>query len=86
MRHRRATLVAAAGPTPRALRCTASPGGSFPHPEGPQPGNGEDQGWGNCGHRSSVGSPHSGDAGSLTGTGNVGATRAQCRIPAEEWA
>jgi hypothetical protein len=48
---------------------TKRPGGAIVTPEGPAPANGGDQGWGNCGHNSSGGNPHTGDAGSGGGNG-----------------
>jgi hypothetical protein len=45
------------------------PGGTITTPEGPAPANGGDQGWGNCGHNSSGGNPHTGDAGQGGGNG-----------------
>ncbi|MDX6253891.1 MAG: hypothetical protein QOJ11_225 [Frankiales bacterium] len=44
-------------------------GGAILAPEGPAPANGGDQGWGNCGHNSSGGNPHTGDAGNGGGNG-----------------
>ena len=54
------------------------PGGSITTPESPMPANGGDQGWGNCGHNSSGGNPHTGDAGS--GGGNGGDNQATCVV------
>jgi hypothetical protein len=48
---------------------TARPGGAITTPEAPVPANGGDQGWGNCGHNSSGGNPHTGDAGQGGGNG-----------------
>jgi hypothetical protein len=48
---------------------TARPGGAITSPEGPAPANGGDQGWGNCGHNSSGGNPHTGDAARSGGNG-----------------
>ncbi len=45
------------------------PGGSITTPEAPTPANGGDQGWGNCGHNSSGGNPHTGDMGRGGGNG-----------------
>ena len=45
------------------------PGGSITTPEAPTPANGGDQGWGNCGHNSSGGNPHTGDMGNGGGNG-----------------
>jgi hypothetical protein len=45
------------------------PGGSITTPEAPTPANGGDQGWGNCGHNSSGGNPHTGDNGNGGGNG-----------------
>ena len=55
------------------------PGGAITSPEGPTPANGGDQGWGNCGHNSSGGNPHTGDNGN--GGGNGGDTKADCTTP-----
>jgi hypothetical protein len=55
------------------------PGGSITTPEGPTPANGGDQGWGNCGHNSSGGNPHTGDNG--TGGGNGGDNKQACASP-----
>jgi hypothetical protein len=54
------------------------PGGAITAPEAPTPANGGDQGWGNCGHNSSGGNPHSGDNG--RGGGNGGDTKADCAV------
>jgi hypothetical protein len=51
-------------------------GGSITVPESPTPANGGDQGWGNCGHNSSGGNPHTGDNG--TGLGNGGDHKPDC--------
>lgn len=48
---------------------TNRPGGSITTPEAPTPANGGDQGWGNCGHNSSGGNPHTGDMGQGGGNG-----------------
>jgi hypothetical protein len=61
--------VAMAAPTSR-------PGGAITTPESPTPANGGDQGWGNCGHNSSGGNPHTGDNGQ--GGGNGGDSKADC--------
>ena len=61
--------VALADPTKR-------PGGAITTPESPTPANGGDQGWGNCGHNSSGGNPHTGDNGN--GGGNGGDAKADC--------
>jgi hypothetical protein len=61
--------VASAAPTDR-------PGGAITTPESPTPANGGDQGWGNCGHNSSGGNPHTGDNGQ--GGGNGGDHKADC--------
>jgi hypothetical protein len=45
------------------------PGGSITTPQPPTPANGGDQGWGNCGHNSSGGHPHTGDMGRGGGNG-----------------
>jgi len=63
------TTAAHASPTNR-------PGGAITTPEAPTPANGGDQGWGNCGHNSSGGSPHTGDNGN--GGGNGGDSKADC--------
>ena len=55
---------------------TARPGGAITTPESPAPANGGDQGWGNCGHNSSGGNPHTGDNGA--GNGNGGDAAAPC--------
>ena len=47
--------------------------------ETPYPGNGGDWGWGNCGHNSSVGQPHTGDQG--IGLGNGGDVKSDCLAP-----
>jgi hypothetical protein len=52
------------------------PGGAITTPESPTPANGGDQGWGNCGHNSSAGSPQTGDNGQ--GGGNGGDVKADC--------
>lgn len=52
------------------------PGGAITTPESPTPANGGDQGWGNCGHNSSGGNPHTGDNGQ--GGGNGGDKNAGC--------
>jgi len=57
---------------------TARVGGTITSPESPAPVNGGDQGWGNCGHNSSGGNPHTGDAGN--GGGNGGDVRSACII------
>ncbi|HEY5184794.1 MAG TPA: hypothetical protein VIM19_07820 [Actinomycetes bacterium] len=54
------------------------PGGSIITPEGPTPGNGGDQGWGNCGHNSSGGLAHTGDNG--MGGGNGGDQKDGCTL------
>ncbi|MBI1379354.1 MAG: hypothetical protein GC157_18030 [Frankiales bacterium] len=51
-------------------------GGAITTPESPMPANGGDQGWGNCGHNSSGGNPHTGDNGN--GGGNGGDVKADC--------
>jgi uncharacterized low-complexity protein len=48
---------------------SSRPGGSITTPESPTPANGGDQGWGNCGHNSSGGNPHTGDNGQGGGNG-----------------
>ena len=55
------------------------PGGSITTPEDPMPANGGDQGWGNCGHNSSGGNPHTGDQGA--GGGNGGDAKSECEVP-----
>lgn len=55
---------------------TSRPGGAITTPEAPTPANGGDQGWGNCGHNSSGGNPHTGDNGQ--GGGNGGDNQADC--------
>lgn len=73
------SLVVPIGSTTLALADNSNrPGGTITAPESPTPGNGGDQGWGNCGHNSSVGQPHTGDNGSVTGSGNGGDTKADC--------
>lgn len=57
---------------------TNRPGGAITTPESPTPANGGDQGWGNCGHNSSGGNPHTGDNGQ--GNGNGGDTKADCLV------
>ena len=52
------------------------PGGAIITPESPIPANGGDQGWGNCGHNSSGGNPHTGDNGQ--GGGNGGDRGTSC--------
>jgi len=47
--------------------------------ETPYPGNGGDWGWGNCGHNSSVGQPHTGDQ--AIGLGNGGDRKDECLAP-----
>ena len=64
-----AITTASANPTNR-------PGGEITTPEAPTPDNGGDQGWGNCGHNSSKGNPHTGDNGN--GGGNGGDAKADC--------
>lgn len=64
-----AITTAQAAPTNR-------PGGEITTPEAPTPGNGGDQGWGNCGHNSSKGNPHTGDNGN--GGGNGGDAKDDC--------
>jgi uncharacterized low-complexity protein len=61
--------VALADPTNRT-------GGAITSPESPTPANGGDNGWGNCGHNSSGGNPHTGDNGS--GGGNGGDHKSAC--------
>ncbi len=63
------TTAAQADPTNR-------PGGAITTPESPTPANGGDQGWGNCGHNSSGGNPHTGDNGN--GGGNGGDSKRDC--------
>jgi hypothetical protein len=58
------------------------PGGAITTPESPTPANGGDQGWGNCGHNSSGGNPHTGDNGQ--GGGNGGDKKADCNAPPVE--
>ena len=50
-------------PTAALAGDSGRPGGAITTPEAPTPANGGDQGWGNCGHNSSGGNPHTGDAG-----------------------
>ncbi len=57
---------------------TNRPGGAITTPEAPTPGNGGDQGWGNCGHNSSDGNAHTGDNGNGGGGGNGGDSKANC--------
>lgn len=45
------------------------PGGAIETPAAPTPDNGGDQGWGNCGHNSSTGNPHTGTQGNGGGNG-----------------
>ena len=66
-----AASAAVAAPTDR-------PGGAITTPESPTPANGGDQGWGNCGHNSSGGNPHTGDNGQ--GGGNGGDSKATCDV------
>ena len=66
-----AASAALAAPTDR-------PGGAITTPESPGPANGGDQGWGNCGHNSSGGNPHTGDNGQ--GGGNGGDSAATCIV------
>jgi len=66
-----AASAAFAAPTDR-------PGGAITSPESPTPANGGDQGWGNCGHNSSGGNPHTGDNGQ--GGGNGGDSQATCDV------
>ena len=58
---------------------SARPGGAITTPESPMPANGGDQGWGNCGHNSSGGNPHTGDNG--MGGGNGGDAKTTCDVP-----
>lgn len=46
----------------------------------PLPDNGGDNGWGNCGHNSSKGKPHTGTNGA--GGGNGGMRKSDCLAPA----
>jgi len=55
---------------------TSRPGGAITTPESPAPANGGDQGWGNCGHNSSGGNPHTGDNGAGNGNGGDAAAAA----------
>jgi hypothetical protein len=55
---------------------SSRPSGGITTPESPTPANGGDQGWGNCGHNSSGGSPHTGDNGQ--GGGNGGDHGSSC--------
>lgn len=64
-----AALATAAVPTVALADNSQRPGGSITTPEGPPPANGGDQGWGNCGHNSSGGHPHTGDNGKAGGNG-----------------
>jgi Spy/CpxP family protein refolding chaperone len=75
-------LVVAALAVPTAVTAaaqadpTSRPGGAITTPESPTPANGGDQGWGNCGHNSSGGNPHTGDNGA--GGGNGGDSKTDC--------
>lgn len=75
-------LLVAALTVPTALAPAAQaeptnrPGGAITTPESPTPANGGDQGWGNCGHNSSGGNPHTGDNGN--GGGNGGDSKSDC--------
>lgn len=72
------SLVVPIGSTTLALADNSNrPGGTITTPESPTV-NGGDQGWGNCGHNSSGGQAHTGDNGSVTGSGNGGDTKADC--------
>ena len=85
MRRTLAAATAAAGLALFAFPSIASadpshrPGGAITTPEAPTPANGGDQGWGNCGHNSSGGNPHTGDNGK--GGGNGGDNKAACTAP-----
>lgn len=73
------SLAVPIGSTTLALADNSSrPGGSItnPVPQMPQNSNSGDQGWGNCGHNSSIGNPHTGDNG--VGGGNGGVQKADC--------
>jgi hypothetical protein len=63
------TLATFAAPATALASPTNRPGGAITTPEGPTPANGGDQGWGNCGHNSSGGNPHTGDNGNGGGNG-----------------
>lgn len=63
------SLATLAAPATAFASPTNRPGGAITNPEAPTPANGGDQGWGNCGHNSSGGNPHTGDMGNGGGNG-----------------
>ena len=70
-----ALAVPTAFTAPAQADPTNRPGGAITTPESPTPANGGDQGWGNCGHNSSGGNPHTGDNGNGGGNPNLGGTQ-----------
>ncbi len=72
-------LTAAAAPGTAFAGNEKRPGGSITTPAAPTPDNGGDQGWGNCGHNSSAGNPHTGTQGN--GGGNGGYRRGDVCAP-----
>lgn len=88
MRKSLATAVASgfllmAAPFVVSAAANAAPGDqpNITTPEAPTPANGGDNGWGNCGHNSSGGAPHTGDNGS--GNGNGGDAASGCPAPSQ---
>lgn len=75
-------LAGAAAPGVALAAPDNRPGGAITTPAAPTPDNGGDQGWGNCGHNSSAGNPHTGTQGN--GGGNGGYHRGDvCAAPTD---